>query len=144
MRDPIVKGVNRNCILLDFEPSGGRYGLNLLRHGELQHAVGILCLDAINIHAGHIEATAVGTIETLALDEVLLLVFLVHLALGGDGQTVVLNVDLDVFLLEAGEFGIQNECVAGVVTSVRKELSAAWVFPPKKLRSISSSIRKGS
>ena len=84
----------------------GGNGFNLLRHGELQNAVSVLGLNAVHVHAGHVKAPAVGTVETLALDEVLLLFILVQFALGGNGKAVVLNVDLDIFLLEAGSTGI--------------------------------------
>ena len=41
-----MKGWERR--LLDFQPAGGRNGLDLLGHGELQHAVGILGLNLID------------------------------------------------------------------------------------------------
>ncbi len=71
--------------MLDFQTAGGGNGFNLLRHGELQNAVSVLGLNAVHVHAGYVKAPAVGTVETLALDEVLLLFILVQFALGGNG-----------------------------------------------------------
>ena len=49
--------------LLDFQPSAGGNGLNLLRHRKLQDAVSVLCLNAVDIYAGNIKASAEASIE---------------------------------------------------------------------------------
>ena len=102
--------------LLDLELAAGRDLGRLLRHGQREDAVFVLGLDAVDVDAGDVEAAGEGAVEAFALDEVLLLVLflLLALVLGADGQAVVLNVDLDVVLVEAGQLRLQLEGVAGV------------------------------
>ena len=86
---------------LDLEVLGLRLCRGFLGHGQRQNAVFIRSLDALDVNLGHVEASGVGAVVTLAADVIALVVLLVLavLVLGMNGQDVVVNVDVDVFLL---------------------------------------------
>lgn len=111
--DIIARG---KYVLLDLKSAACRNNFLLLRQSEGQDAVSVACVDSIGINAGDIKAAAEGTVETLALYEVLLLVFLVvvDLALCADCEAIILDVDLNVLFLEAGQFSLELECIAGI------------------------------
>ena len=91
--------------LLDLQTAAcGNLG-SLLRHRQRQDAVSVGSLDTVDVDAGDVKAAAVRTVVTLALYEAVLLVLLilVDLSLGADGQAIVFDVYLDILLLEAGQ-----------------------------------------
>ena len=113
--------------LLDLEVLGLRLCRGLLGHGQRQDAVFIGSLDAFHIDLGHVEASGIRTIVTLAADVIALVIFFVLavLVLGTNGQDVVVDVEMDVFLVEM---------------SVRNGLTC---WSPQKFFSICSSSRNG-
>ena len=106
----------RGLCLLDLQTAAcGNLG-SLLRHRQRQNAVSVGSLDTVNVDTGDVKATAVRTVVTLTLYEVVLLVLLilVDLSLGADGQAIVLDVYLDILLLEAGQLSLELVGIAGV------------------------------
>ena len=103
--------------LFDFESAAGGLFLLLLRKSQGQDAVLVACLDVRAVDAADIKAAAVGAERTLAAQEAVLLFLLLKLGmtLGGDAQGVVLYIDVDVFLLEAGQISLQRVAVSGVL-----------------------------
>ena len=87
----------------DLEVLGLRLCRGLLGHGQRQDTVFIGGLDALDVDLGHVEASGVRTIVTLAADVIALVVLFVLavLVLGPDGQDVVVYVYVDVFILES-------------------------------------------
>ena len=95
--------------LFDFEPSCcGDFGL-FLRHCQGQHTVIVCGGDGLGVDALDIEAAGVGTVVTLTADVAVGVFFLfLTLVLGGDGQAILVDINADVFLLEAGEIGLKD------------------------------------
>lgn len=114
----------------------------LLRHGEGQDTVVILGGDGICINALDIEAAAERAVVTLAAHKAVLALFLffLGLALRGDGQAILVDVDVDVFLLKAGQLSLEDIIAVLLLMSVRKPLTSASFQKPWD---ISSSSRKG-
>ena len=100
----LMRGCSARC-LLDGELAADGLELSLLGHDQGQDAVGIRSLDVVDLNAGDVKAAGEAAVHALALDVVELLVFLILLALDADGQNVVLDVNVDVLLLEAGQLG---------------------------------------
>ena len=117
---------------LDLEVLGLRLCRGLLGHGQRQDAVFIGGLDALDVDLGHVETSRVRTVVTLAANVIALVVLfaLAVLVLGMDGQNVIVDVDVDVFLAEA----------AVSEMSVRNGLTC---WSPQKFFSICSSSRNG-
>ena len=116
------------CRSFDLQPSGRGGDLLLLRQRHAQNAVTVRGLDRLGVDAGDIKASGVGAVGALAADifVLLVLVFEVGMPLGGDGQTVVGHVDMDVLLLEAGQIRLEDEVVA-VLLDVGLELAQGVV-----------------
>ena len=66
-------------------------------------------LDALDVDLGHVETSGVRTVVTLAANVIALVVLfaLAVLVLGMDGQNVIVDVDVDVFLAEARQVGFK-------------------------------------
>ena len=94
---------------LDLEVLGLRLCRGLLGHGQRQDAVFIGGLDALDVDLGHVETSRVRTVVTLAANVIALVVLfaLAVLVLGMDGQNVIVDVDVDVFLAEARQVGFK-------------------------------------
>ena len=103
--------------LLDLEATAGGLFLLLLRKGQSQNAIFVRGLDVRAVDAADVEAPAVGAKGALAAQVAVLLVLLLKLgmALGGDTQGVVLHIDVNVFLLKAGEIRLQRVALAKVL-----------------------------
>ena len=110
-------GISVSRELFDFESAAGGLFLLLLRKSQGQDAVLVACLDVRAVDAADIKAAAVGAERTLTAQEAVLLFLLLKLGmtLGGDAQGVVLYIDVDVFLLEAGQISLQRVAVSGVL-----------------------------
>ena len=65
----------------------------------------------VDVDGGHVEAAAVRTVRALATHVValLVLVLVVGVALGLDGQDVIVDVEVDVVFVESGQIGFQYE-----------------------------------
>ena len=87
---------------LDLEVLGLRLCRGLLGHGQRQDSVFIGGLDALDVDLGHVETSGVRTVVTLAANVIALVVLfaLAVLVLGMDGQNVIVDIDVDVFLAE--------------------------------------------
>ena len=95
-----------------FNGNGGACGAlaNLfLGHQDGQDTVFVLGLDILRAYIANIEATGANAgVALLAKDTALLILcILVKTLLGTDGQITVLNIQLDLILLEAGQVNIQ-------------------------------------
>lgn len=101
---------------------GLRLHRGFLRHGQGQDAVFISGLDALDIDLGDVEASGVGTVVTLTADVAVLVAALVLRigVLGLDGQNVVINVNVDVFLAKARQIGLELVAV-GSLGNIRAE-----------------------
>ena len=102
---------------VDLQPAGGGDGLFPLGHGQGQHAVLIGGGDILGLDAGDIEAAGEGAVGPLAAQVIAgaVLVLPAGAALGGDGQVVAVDVDVDVLLLHAGQVRLQDDGVAGIL-----------------------------
>lgn len=94
---------------LDLEVLGLRLYRGFLGHGQRQDTVFICGLDVLDVDLGHVEASGVRTIVTLAADVITLVVLFVVavLMLGLNGQDVIIDVNVDVFLAEARQVGLK-------------------------------------
>jgi hypothetical protein len=94
-------------------PGGLHLGV-LLGHLQRQHAAVVTGLDIRSLDAADVKAAAVRAVGALAADELaaLVLVLVLGMALGVDGQGVALQIQMDVLLLEAGQVGFQLKVVA--------------------------------
>ena len=94
---------------LDLEVLGLRLYRGFLGHGQRQDTVFIGGLDVLGVDLGHVEASGIRTIVTLAADVITLVVFFVLavLVLGTNGQDVIIDVNVDVFLAEARQVGLK-------------------------------------
>ncbi len=113
--------------LVDFESAACRNGFNLLRQSERQDAAVIFGFDIIGVDAGHIKAAAEGAVKTLALYKAGLLVFLIELTLGADCKAIVLDVDVNILFLKAGELGFKDigiACIADIGAEGRENAAA--------------------
>ena len=92
--------------LFDLKTSCRRNLGGLLRHSQSQDAVVILSGDTVSINTFNIETAAERSVITLAAYKtVVALVFLfLGLALRGNGQAILVDINVDIFLLEAGQF----------------------------------------
>jgi hypothetical protein len=122
---------------LDLEVLGLRLCRGLLGHGQRQDSVFIGGLDALDVDLGHVETSGVRTVVTLAANVIALVVLfaLAVLVLGMDGQNVIVDIDVDVFLAEARQVGFKL-----IEMSVRNGLTC---WSPQKFFSICSSSRNG-
>ena len=121
---------------------GLRLCRGLLGHGQRQDSVFIGGLDALDVDLGHVETSRVRTVVTLAANVIALVVLfaLAVLVLGMDGQNVIVDVDVDVFLTEARQVGFKLIAVRVSEMSVRNGLTC---WSPQKFFSICSSSRNG-
>ena len=128
--------------LFDFQTARGCLCGNQLRKRQLQDAVFIGGADLIDVNAVQIEAAAVAAEGTLAAQEAVLLVLLliVGMTLRADDQAVVVNVDLDVLFVKAGQICREDQVVA-LVFNVGAEGSQRVRREDAALNS--SSSRKG-
>ena len=117
------------------QPSGRGGDFLLLRQRHAQDAVGVCGLNACGVDAGDIKASGVGAIGTLAAEVIalLVLVFIVGMTLGGDGQPVVGDVHVDILFLEAGQVSLENEVVT-VLLNVGLELAEGVVGEERALQ----------
>src|SRR5207247_6814808 len=84
-----------------------RFGFGLLRQLDLQHALFIVGLDVVRVNCAR-ECEAASEAAILPLDPaiVLFLLFLFEVSLAMNGQGVVLNPDIDVFLINSRYFDL--------------------------------------
>ena len=103
-------GASFCSVLLDFQASGSGLRGNQLGHCQCQDAVVKAGLDGLGVHAIQIEAAGETAIGALAAEIIPLLVLLlvVGVTLGTDGQGVVRDINVDIFLLEAGQVGLEH------------------------------------
>src|SRR5206468_2415988 len=89
-----------------------RLALLGLRDAHLEHALVELGHDAVGVDAlGQRQRPAEGTGQALHAVPAALLALVVGLALAGDRERVVTDLDAHVVLAEAGEVGPQDEVV---------------------------------
>ena len=107
-----------------FDASAFRQALFQLGQGQAQNTVHILGFDLVGIYAGDVKASLVGAVGALHADHFILLVLFLDLgfALSADDQRVILNVQSDILLLEAGQVSLQQVVVA-LVRHIGAELS---------------------
>src|SRR5580692_10580439 len=87
-------------------------GFSLLGQSNLQHALVVGCRDFLGIHGGG-KGEGAGKAAVLALHTAVVLFFLFFfdLALAVHGEGVVLEADVDVFLVDARNFNLQRDGV---------------------------------
>ena len=100
----------------NFEMSALRLDRSFLRHVQREDAVLIGGGDAVHVDLGDVEAAGVGAVVTLAADVFALVVLLVVVlgVLGLDREGIVVDVDLDILFLEAGQLGLELVGVVGL------------------------------
>ena len=101
---------------MDFQSAAVGLCCLLLRQIKRQNAVFIGCADVVGIDSIQREGAAVGTIGTFTAQVVsaIVLLFVVRMTLGIDGQAVTVNINVNVFLPEARQIGGENQLVAGI------------------------------
>ena len=87
----------------DLQTFGGLLLLGGLGQDQLQHALVVLGLDGGGVDAGDVEGAAVRAVAALAAQVLvaLILVLMFGVALGGDGQSIVIQIQVDVLLFKA-------------------------------------------
>ena len=87
-----------------------RLGFGFLGQADLQHALIVIGLDVFVVDGCRKREGASET-AILALDPaiVLFFLFLLELAFAMNGQRVVLDADVDVFLVDAGDFDFERD-----------------------------------
>ena len=102
--------------LFNFQPPYLRFLCLQFRQVQLQHAIGIGCLDLISIDAGKIKTPGKRSVAPLTADIVALFILFLSLTvpLGTDGQIAVLHVYLNVFFFKTGQIRFQLIGVSGV------------------------------
>src|SRR5712692_10534617 len=87
-------------------------GFSLLGEVDLQHALIIVGAHLPWIHrTGQRERASEASVLPLDATEVLLFLFLLHLALAMDGEGVALDADINVFFVDARDFKLQSNVV---------------------------------
>lgn len=123
-----LPALSRESLLLDGDlPALGDH-LALLGQGQLQHAViigggDVFLLDAGDVKGALVAAAAALPAQVLAL----LLLFGGLLVLGGDGENAVLQVQVDVALIKAGQISLQQVVVALVLDVGAEGGSWRWL-----------------
>lgn len=98
--------------LFNFNLPGCWDYLCFLGQDQLQHTIGIFCLDVLGFDAGQVKATAIRAIGAFHPDNLVLLLLLhIGVALGPDGQCIIRQIQMDILLVEAGEIGLQQVVV---------------------------------
>src|SRR5208337_342755 len=93
-----------------------RLGFGFLRQLDLQHALVIVGLNVVMVDcAGEAEGAGEAAILTLHSAEVLFFLFLLELAFAVHGQSVVLDADVDVLLVDSRHFDLQGDVVLVLV-----------------------------
>src|ERR1700722_4666460 len=88
------------------------FGFSLFGQSDLQHAFVVVGYNLLRVHrGGQGESAGEGAIMTLHAAIVLFLLFLFDLALAVHGQRVVLDADIDVFLIDSWHFDLQGDTV---------------------------------
>src|SRR3954471_22219889 len=111
-----------------------RLALLGLRDPDLEHAAVELGADRLGVDALRQRQRArEGAEGALHAVEALLAVLVLGLALAGDGQRAVLELDVDVVLAHAGEIGAEDEVLAGL-DEVHRRHPAAQDVPTGAVR----------
>src|SRR6266446_4934707 len=88
------------------------FGFGLLGQRNLQNALVVVRRNFLRVHgARQIEGTGEAAILALHAAVVLFFFFLLDLALTVDGEGIVLNADIDIFLVDARDFDLQANVV---------------------------------
>src|SRR4029077_11503540 len=92
----------------DVYPDLLRLRFGLLGQADLQHAFVVVSGDVFRIHClRQAEAASEAPILTLHTTEILFFLFLLELTLAVHGEGVVLDADVEVFLIDPRDFDLQ-------------------------------------
>src|SRR6202035_1338568 len=87
-------------------------GFSLLRQSDLQNALVVVRRDFLGVHGcGQSEGAGEAAILALHTAIVLFLLFVLDLALAVNREDVVLNADIDIFLIDSRNFDLQSNLV---------------------------------